>query len=180
MKKVLYPVVVMAFWVLVSCSGEPTLQKYFVDHADQKNYATVDIAPTFINTDSLELSKQEQDALKSLKKLNVLLYKADSLSTQEYDKEQQAVKSILKQDSYEELIKFNNGDMGASINTKGEGEHIEEFVIFVHEKPGFGVVRVLGDNMTPNNVLTIAGLLQKGNLDMDQLKPLQQLMNSKK
>ena len=66
---------------------------------------------------------------------------------------------------------------GGSINTKGEGEHLEEFVIFMHQKDnGMGVVRVTGQDMTPANVMTIAGLISKGGLDMDQMKPLQQML----
>ena len=74
-------------------------------------------------------------------------------------------------------MKVSIGGGGASINTKGEGEHIEEFVVFVHNKQnGFGVVRVLGEDMTPDNVMTMVGLLQKGKLDLKQLEPLKDLM----
>ena len=56
----------------------------------------------------------------------------------------------------------------------------DEFVVFVHNQDnGFGVVRVLGDDMTPNNVLTIAGLLEKANIDTQQFAPLQQLLKNK-
>ena len=97
-----------------------------------------------------------------------------------YEKELTEVKKILKDDRYEELIKFNRGTTGASINTKGEGESIEELVLFANDKTnGFGVVRVTGENMTPNNVMTIVGLLQKANLDMEQLKPLKAMIERK-
>jgi hypothetical protein len=163
--------------LLMSCEQKPTLQKYYVEKAGSKNFSTIDIAPSIINTDSLSLSADEQTALKSLHKLNVLVFKATPDNQKEYEKEKVKVKELLKEDKYDELIKFNSGGMGASISTKGEGEHIEEFVVYVHNPTsGFGVVRVLGDDMTPNNVLTIAGLLQKANIDMEQLKPLQELM----
>ena len=168
--------VVMVF-TLISCEQKPSLQKYYVEKADEKNFSTLDIAPGIINTDKVSLTAEEKVALKSLHKFNVLIYKSDSTNQKQYDDEKLKVKDVLKSDSYDELVKFNSGGMGASINTKGEGEHIDEFVIFVHNtKTGFGVVRVLGDDMTPNNVMTIAGLLQKANIDTEQLKPLQELM----
>lgn len=162
---------------LVSCEQKPTLQKYYVENSGRHNFSTVDIAPSFIKTDSLSLSAEEKKAIASLHKFNVLVYKADSTNPAEYEAEKAKVKEVLKTDAYDELMKFNAGGMGASINTKGEGEHIEEFVVFVNNKEtGFGVVRVLGEDMTPNNVLTIAGLIQKSGINAEQFKPLQQLL----
>lgn len=166
--------------ILVSCTQEPTLQKYYVDNSDNKEFITLDIAPNIINTDSLELSADEKKALKSLHKFNVLIYKADSIDKTKYVAEKDKVKNLLKTDEYEELMKVNSAEGGFSISTKGEGEHIDEFVVFAHQQEnGFGVVRVLGEDMTPTNVMTIAGLLQKANLDMEQLKPLQEMMKKK-
>lgn len=179
MKSTSYLLALIAM-VLVSCSQEPTLQKYYVENSDSKEFVTLDIAPNIINTDSLELSDDEKKALKSLHKFNVLIYKADSIDKTKYVAEKEKVKNLLKADEYEELMKVNSAEGGFSISTKGEGEHIEEFVVFAHQQEsGFGVVRVLGEDMTPTNVMTIAGLLQKANLDMKQLKPLQEMMKKK-
>lgn len=165
---------------LTACEQKPTLQKYFVEKSGKKDFTTVDIAPTLIKTDSIGLTEDEQKAIKSLHKFNVLMYKAGA-DKQEYAAEKDKVKGLLKDDQYEELMKFSSGGMGASISTLGEGENIDEFVVFLHnEQNGFGVIRVLGDDMTPNNVLTIAGLIQKAGINADQLKPLQELMVQQK
>ena len=87
--------------VVVSCSQEPTLQKYYVDNSDNKEFITLDIAPNIINTDSLELSDDEKTALKSLHKFNVLIYKADSIDKAKYVAEKDKVKNLLKTDEYE-------------------------------------------------------------------------------
>lgn len=171
-----------ALLLLASCSNEPTLQKYYVEKGGNPGFVSLDIAPTFLDTKSIKLSPEEEKALKSLHKFNVLVYQADSLDVNhsKYNKEKDQVKALVKQE-YEELIKVNNGTSGASISTKGEGEHIDEFVVFLHnQENGFGVVRVMGEDMTPNNILTIAGLLQKAPVgNLDQLKPLQELMTKK-
>ncbi len=179
MKRILLATFALA--LLASCSNEPTLQKYYVEKGGNPGFVSIDIAPTFIDTKSIKLTPEEATALKSLHKFNVLVYRADSLdvSHEKYNKEKDQVRTLVKTE-YEELMKFNNGTSGASISTKGEGENIDEFVVFVHNQDnGFGVVRVLGDDMTPNNVLTIAGLLQKANIDTQQFAPLQQLLNNK-
>ena len=42
---------------------------------------------------------------------------------------------------------------------------------------GFAVVRVLGKDMNPTHIMNMLSLLQKSQVNLDQLKPLQQLMN---
>jgi hypothetical protein len=59
-----------------------------------------------------------------------------------------------------------------------DDEHIEEFVVLVGKKEnGFAVVRVLGKDMNPTHIMNMLSLLQKSQVNLDQLKPLQQLMN---
>lgn len=158
---------------LVSCSSKPSLQKYFVDNSEEKNFVTLDIAPTFIKADSLNLSAEEKEALKSLKKLNVLIYKKDSLNPEKYDGEKEVVKNLLKEEQYEQLMKFGSSGQGASVNIVEEDKSINEFVVFMYEKNnGFGVIRVLGEDMNPNNILTLVDLIQKAGVNTQELKPL--------
>lgn len=178
MKKLL--TLIIAGAAFVACKSEPSLQKYFVDHADKSNFATIDIAPNLINTANVKATPEEQQAMKSLKKLNVLMYKEQPQNKKEYEAEKANVKSLLKSGPYEELMHFGSADKGASVSMLGEGEDIDEFVVYFHEdKTGFGVVRVLGEDMTPNDVLALVGLIRKGGLDAEQLKPLQQMMQKK-
>lgn len=161
----------------VSCSQEPTLQKYFVEKSDDPGFMTLDIAPTFIKTDSLKLSAAEQNALKSLHKFNVLAFKANNKTQAQLKQEKQKVQSLLKNEKYDELMHIGSPDQGASIHTVGEGDAIEEVVVYVHrESEGLAVVRVLGEDMNPNNIMTLVGLLQKAPIDKEQLKPLEALM----
>ena len=175
MRSLLYLTVILVTIAcsLVSCSSKPSLEKYFVNSSDQKNFMTLDIAPSFIKADSLNLSAPEKEALKSLKKLNVLIYKKDSLDPAKYDGEREKVKNILKDEQYEQLMKFGSSGKGASLTILEEGKSINEFVIFMYEKDnGFGVIRVLGEDMNPNNILTLAELIQKVGINQEELKPL--------
>src|SRR5215468_5664536 len=110
MRSLLYLTVILVTIAcsLVSCSSKPSLQKYFVDNSEEKNFITLDIAPNFIKADSLNLSAQEKEALKSLNKLNVLIYKKDSLDPAKYDAEKEKVKNLLKDEQYEQLMKFGS------------------------------------------------------------------------
>jgi hypothetical protein len=166
----------------VSCSQEPTLQKYFVEHAESKDFILLDVAPNFMKADKkLKLTPEEQKALNSMHKLNVLALQATPTNKAQLKAEQKKVQELLKGEEYEELMHIGAPDKGAAIHMVGEGDAIEEFVVYVHqEKSGMAVVRILGEDMNPNNIMTLVGLLQKGNLNLEQLKPLEQLMTSKK
>jgi uncharacterized membrane protein YjjP (DUF1212 family) len=50
-------------------------------------------------------------------------------------------------------------------------------VFFANKKEnGFAVVRILGKDMNPTNIMTMMQVIQKSNIDLEQLKPLQQLI----
>ena len=75
-------------------------------------------------------------------------------------------------------MKVNAGTSGSiSLSFVGDENHIDEFILYANQKEnGFAVVRILGKDMNPTGVMTLMSLLQKSNIDMDQLKPLQQMI----
>jgi hypothetical protein len=73
-------------------------------------------------------------------------------------------------------MKYSSGVEGASVSYVGTDEHIDEFVLFANSKDaGFAVIRVLGTDMNPNSVVTLMSVLKSSNIDMAQLKPLQEM-----
>jgi hypothetical protein len=179
--KITLSLLCLSILMLTSCSSEPTVQRYFVEKSENKDFIALDVAPGFIDTKGLKLSAEEQKAVKSLHHINILAFKANQKNVPVYKKELDDVKKLIKSDHYDELMTFNSGGMGASLNTRGEGEHIEEFVLLANnEKTGFGVVRVTGNDMTPANIMTIMGLIQKANLNMEQFKPLKDMFPKEK
>lgn len=167
--------------MLVSCDSKPSLQKYFVEKSGSADFVSFDLGTGIIKTNAKTLTKEEQKALESVQKLNVLIYKKDSLDNDnvKYSTETKAVKNILKSGAYEELMRFGSSKQGASINMLGEGDDIDEFVVYLHQKEnGFSIIRVLGDQMSPNNILTLVGLIKKSGIDMDQLKPALEVIDT--
>ncbi len=176
MKKFL--LLVSSVFLLWSCEDKPTLQKYFVKNTESPKFITIDLASNIIKTDKVTLSETEKAALESFDKMNILAFRADSTDITGYDKEIKEVKAILKDESYQQLMKVGSGNDGAAIYFVGnDDEHIEEFVVLAGKKEnGFSVVRVLGNDMNPTHIMNMLSLLQKSQVDMEQLKPLQQLM----
>jgi hypothetical protein len=162
---------------LTSCNNKPTLQRYFVENSEKKNFIVLDVAPSIINVDKTKLSTEQKTALASFDKLNVLAFKLDKNNKAEFESESKKVKEILKGKQYQELMKFGSGKDAASISFVGDENHINEFILYgKKEDNGFAVVRILGEDMNPNNIMNIISILKSSNVNMDQLKPLQALM----
>ncbi|KLT70863.1 MULTISPECIES: DUF4252 domain-containing protein [Flavobacterium] len=177
MKVSVFTSALLALLTLLSCKSEPSLQKYFVENTDNKNFIALDISPSILNLDKAKLSTEQSEALNSFDKMNILAFKANATNKAEFETERTKVKAILKDPKYQELMKFGSGKEGASISYVGTDENIEEFIVFANRKEsGFAVVRVLGKNMNPNNIMTLMSVLQKSKIDMEQLKPLEQLI----
>ena len=177
MKAPILTTAIIALLTLVSCNSEPSLQKYFVENSEKKDFISVDISPDILNVEKSKLSAEQSEALNSFDKMNILAFKADQTNQAEFETERTKVKAILKDPKYQELMKIGSGKDGASVSYVGSDDNIKEFVIFANRKEnGFAVVRVLGENMNPNNIMTLMSVLQKSKIDMEQLKPLEQLL----
>ena len=159
---------------LSSCNSEPSLQKYFVDSSEKKDFIELDVSPSIINIDKTKLTAEQKTALGSFDKMNVLAFKLNESNKEQYNVESQKVTQILKDKKYQELMKIGSGKDAASVSFVGDDNHINEFILFAKKKEnGFAVVRILGKDMNPNNILNMISLLKSSNVDMAQLKPLQ-------
>ncbi|MGE6354436.1 DUF4252 domain-containing protein [Flavobacterium sp. NPDC079362] len=153
------------------------MQKYFVENTDNKNFIALDVSPGILNLEKTKLTAEQNEALKSFDKMNILAFKSNDKNQAEFETERAKVKAILKDPKYQQLMSFGSGKDGASISYVGTDDNIEEFVVFANKKEsGFAVVRVLGKNMNPNNIMTLMSVLKESKIDMEQLKPLQQLV----
>jgi hypothetical protein len=163
--------------LLLSCSNEPSIQKYFVENSGKKDFIALDISPSIINIDKSKLTPEQQTALNSFEKMNVLIFKSNGKNETLYQSETQKVGDILKDETYQELMKIGSGKDGASVSFVGDENDIDEFIFFAkNQDNGFAVVRILGNDMNPNNIMNMIGILQIANVDMEQLKPLQGLL----
>ena len=174
--KYIYRLVIIGIFLLSSCNDEPSLQKYFVENTENKNFIALDLSPSMLNVDSSKLSTDENEALKSFEKVNILAFKLNDSNKAEFEIERTKLNKILKEEKYQQLMKFGSGKDGASVSFVGETEHIDEFVFYANKKEnGFAVVRVMGKDMNPTGIVTLMSVLKNANVDLEQLKPLQQI-----
>lgn len=176
MRVAFYLAVLVSLVVLSSCNSEPTLQKYFVENSEKKDFIAVDVAPSIINIDKTKLTAEQKTALESFDKMNILAFKKDSSNGPEFEAESKKVAQLLKGKEYNELMKFGSGKDAASVSFIGDDDDINEFVLYAkRDDNGFAVVRILGDDMDPNKILNIISLLKDSKINQEQLKPLEGL-----
>lgn len=172
-----FSLVVIVSILISSCNNENTLQKYFVENSENKNFIALDLSPRILNIDATKLTLKQNVALKSFEKMNILAFKLNAKNKAEFVLERAKVNKILKDEKYQQLMKFGSGKEGASVSFVGSDEHIEEFVLFANKKEnGFAVIRILGKDMNPTGIMTMMSVLEKANIDLEQLKPLQKLL----
>lgn len=177
MTKLIHFTAILASLLLLSCNSEPSLQKYYVENAGKKDFVSLDVSPSIINVDKAKLSEEQRTALESFDKMNILAFKLDEKNKAQYQKESEKLTKILKGEDYQQLMKIGEGKDAASISFVGDEDDIDEFILFAkREENGFAVVRILGNDMNPNNIMNMLSVLKNANIDMEQLKPLEGLI----
>jgi hypothetical protein len=157
----------------VSCSSAPSLQSYFVEKSEDAHFISVTVPSSVLNiaVDSLELDQKE--ALATLSKLNVLLFKNNTDNTALLDKETQMVQSILSKSQYTELMKLKAADYQGSLSYLGTEDAIDEMVIYAKgSKEGFVLIRIMGKGMNPKHIKPFVAALQRSNSNPEDFKSL--------
>ncbi|WP_417360656.1 DUF4252 domain-containing protein [Galbibacter sp.] len=153
--------------IFFSCSGGgPSLQEYFVNKNQDANFISLDIPSSILSVNKTALTDEQKQAYQSVKKLNVLAFRVNQENTEEYQKEKQIINEILKDEKYQELMVLNSGNHRGTIKYLGTDESIDEVIVFgSSDEDGFALIRVLGDEMKPENMITLVQALENGSID---------------
>ena len=166
-----------ALLFLAGCSSTQSLQEYYVDNTENPNFLALDVPASILNLDEAEMSDTQRETLKSLRKLNILAFKKTTENEEEYKAESAKVKEILKDPDYKELMKLNSKFAKGVIKYTGEGDAIDEVVIFGDSRDkGFALIRVLGDDMNPAQFIQFMQAVEKADLEGDSFGELTELL----
>ncbi len=167
----------MLFLALAACSSTQSLQEYYVDSAEDPNFLSIDLPVSLLNMEKNDLTDDQQSALESLRKMNVLAFKKTDNNVTEFQKEKSKVKSILKNNKFNELMKMNTSYGRATITYLGDDDAIDEVVIYGDsEDKGFLLVRILGNNMNPAKIAQFMQALQKSDYKGEGLEKIGDLI----
>jgi len=174
MKQSIIKLIIGSFLItaFMSCNQGPTLQSYIVDNQETNNFTTIDLPTSVVSFDESKLTEDQKQAYKSVKRLNFLGYRMKDGNEAEYKAELLKVKSILKDKKYKELMRMGNNEDGkVLIKYLGSETKIDELIVFGNANDqGFGILRVLGKNMKPDNMVKLVDAMQNADVDEDQLK----------
>jgi hypothetical protein len=155
----------------VSCDDGVTLQRYFVDHQESGNFINVDLPGTILSLDETKLNEEQQEAYNSIKRLNFLGFKANESNMEIYNTEVAKVSAILKSKKYNDLIEFSDKGKRVVVKYIGDDDEADEVIVFGSSKDmGFGIVRVLGNDMKPEQMVTLVDAMKTSKMDGSQFE----------
>lgn len=165
--------VLMLALVLVGCKDQNSIQTYFVDHQELPDFMSFDISTDVVDFSKANLTKEEQEAYQSVSKLDVLAYKSKSGSIADYNAELAKAEIVFENKKYEELMAFKDKGVSVKVSTVGDNNEIDEFLVLASSKEmGFTIVRIIGDNMRPEQLIKLSQKLQNADIDQAQFKSL--------
>ncbi|REE81768.1 uncharacterized protein DUF4252 [Lutibacter oceani] len=167
-------------FTFIACDSNPSLQKYYVDSKENNEFISIDLPANILELKNDEVSEDIKTTLETIKKVNFLALQLNETNKDLYVSEKAKVNAILKNPKYKQLMRMNMGKGSVSVNYLGEENAIDEIVIFGSDNnKGFAVVRVIGENMNPNDIMKMANDIKLDG-DSDQLKQLGGLFSSLK
>ncbi|GAA0871935.1 hypothetical protein GCM10009117_10810 [Gangjinia marincola] len=164
MKSALKIVAVCLTVFLASCEQEPTLQEYYVDAQEKSGIITFDIPTSLMTGENSNLDPEQKRILETINKVNVLAIPSNEGS---FTAEKERVSSILNDERYNLLMKVNDNGKQFKVMYLGEDDAIDEIVAFgVDQDRGFGLARIIGDQMNPEEIMKLASSMKDGDLNV--------------
>ena len=170
---------IIGLLTMMSCSNETSLQRYLVDKQEDNRYLKIDLATSLLQSDESTFTADEQEILNTVKKVNVVAYPIKSGNTAEYETEMAMINKIIGQEKYKTLISTKSKDITITLKYLGEEKAIDEVIVFASSpEKGFGVFRLLCDDMRPDQILKLANSIQQGDLDVSKLSGIGDLFQN--
>ena len=158
---------------LGACNAGPTLQSYFVEKSEDPNFISLTLPSSILNIAVDSLQADQQEALATLKKLNVLIYKKSVNAPEQLAIEAETVGNILANSRYTELMKLKAEDYSGAVSYLGTEDAINEIIVFAKSgADGFALIRVIGDGMNPKYLKPFVEALQTSKASAEDFKNL--------
>ena len=148
---------------LVGCSASPSIQEYYVSKTEDPSFLVIDIPTSILDIDSNTLSLEEQEALSSFQKLNVLLFRKTTANAEKFPEELAIVRSIIDAKTFEPLFVMSDRQYSGKLVLEGTVEHPDEIVFFGAADDGFVLARLIGSDMQVDKAMLLANIVQRGN-----------------
>jgi len=173
-----FSTLVVLILVMLGCSSETSLQKYYVDKQKDNAFISLDIPSSLLSKKENSLTLEQKETLNSIKKMNLLALQNKEEKVAIYEVEKEHVTAILNDAKYKTLVKFGSNTKGATLKFTGEEDAIDELIVFASDdSKGFALIRVLGDNMEPSKIVQLMEGVHEDNFDFSFLKNIEAVLN---
>ncbi len=164
MKKLLTFVVLVAF---ASCSKTQSIQFYYVEKSEDPNFLVIDIPTSILGINNEVLSEEEQAALDSFQKLNVLMFRKTAANVEKFPEELKTVREIIDGDQFDPLMVVSDRQFSGKLLLEGNVERPDEIVFLGSASDkGFLLVRLIGSKMQVEKAVVLSKALEReGALD---------------
>ena len=123
---------------------------------ENDNFIAIDLPASLLKVEE-GASEETKKTMATIKKLNILAFKINETNAAEYKTELAQVKSILKGDDYNELMRMKHEGINIVINYQGTDDAIDEFLLLAsNNEQGFALARILGNKMQPEKIMKMA------------------------
>jgi len=157
--------------LVTSCNNDKTLQEYLVESQDKTGFIKFDVPTSFIQLKDEDVSQEVKDAVKSIRKINILALQVKEDNKAKYEAEKAELKKIFVGEDYKSLMSMKYNGMNVKLYYTGETDQIDEVIAFGYgDKIGVGVARLLGDNMNPALIIQMMEnvKMDPSNLNLEQ------------
>lgn len=169
-------IAILAF-VFHSCNSDTSLQEYYVENQENNQFLALDIPSSLLTGDNSGLTAEQIATLETINKVNLIAFPLKEDNKEVYETEKEKITKILSDEKYQTLMRFGKGTTKGQIMFTGKDDAIDEFIVFgSDEERGFGIARITGNNMKPEDLIKLFKSAEKGDLD---IAGLQDLLNSK-
>lgn len=168
--------------LMMACNNEASLQEYYVEKQNNADFVVIDVPSSLFLGDNSALSEEQQEALQSIKKANVLAYPLTGDNQEGFESEKASVDQIFTQEKYKLLFRMGSSGKGVRLMYLGKEDAIDEFILYgIHDEKGFAVARILGDDMNPAAIVKLMRSAGKGdiNVNMSAFDQFEDLMSDK-
>lgn len=175
MIKIIYKIVLVTVILLLtfSCSNDTSLQQYYVDSENKSDILMVDI-PASLLVVKEDMPTDARQALESVDKLNLLAFKLNKNNNTAFNEEKVKVKKILSNSSYRNLLTINDRGVKIEVKYLGDDDSMNEVIVYASDNSkGFALGRLLGDNMKPENMLSLLESVKNMDSDSEIFKTIE-------
>lgn len=174
MKKIFILAVICISSLMTSCKKE-SLQNYLIESGENTDYTRLDFSTSMLTSFLENTSEENQKTFQTIKKLNIAFLPINKATEEEFDIERKKLKGIMKNTDYKALFRANDKRGKATVYYSGKTDAIKEIVAVVYAKDfGFGVARVLGEDMNPAAIINMVQNFKtnKGGKDLEKIKDI--------